>query len=372
LSINILVTAVGGGVGQSILRALFTSKLDFRLIGTDVNPWATGLYSCNKGYLISPAGHEAFEQNLVEICASEKIDVLIPGSDPEIPYIAKIAKDLSELGVVCILGSHHSVQICRDKQKAYKFFADKDLPFTKTLRLKNDDDYSQVCDDDFPLIVKPFDGSASMDVHVVFGWDELVKLKNDKQKDYIVQEYLIPEEWSIEKSKLTKEYVISKGRLVQKDEISIQVLIDDKGLPFEIFTSLNSLKDGVPVTIEPKKNLGVDDIAWKMAKQLGAIGLCGPCNLQCRITKNGAKFFEINPRFTGITAVRALLGFNEVEALIRLFYFRESLDKIKDSLNYNEKLLCSRYITEYVFNKKDYEMLRGSKIVEAKGFSNTL
>jgi carbamoylphosphate synthase large subunit len=88
--------------------------------------------------------------------------------------------------------------------------------------------------------------------------------------------------------------------------------------------------------------------------------------------KNGAKFFEINPRFTGITAVRALLGFNEVEALIRLFYFRESLDKIKDSLNYNENLLCSRYITEYVFNKKDYEMLRGSKIVEAKGFSNTL
>src|SRR5699024_9241126 len=46
-------------------------------------------------------------------------------------------------------------------------------------------------------------------------------------------------------------------------------------------------------------------------------GVKGPVNIQGRITPKGLFFFEMNMRFTGITGNRALLGFNEVDFLVR-------------------------------------------------------
>lgn len=50
---------------------------------------------------------------------------------------------------------------------------------------------------------------------------------------------------------------------------------------------------------------------------LKELGLNGPLNIQGRLTDSGFKIFEMNPRFTGITGLRSLMGFNEVEATIK-------------------------------------------------------
>ena len=45
----------------------------------------------------------------------------------------------------------------------------------------------------------------------------------------------------------------------------------------------------------------------------------GPINLQGRITPAGLMFFEMNPRFTGITGNRSQFGFNERSPCSRQF-----------------------------------------------------
>jgi carbamoylphosphate synthase large subunit len=358
LSVNILVTAVGGGVGQAILRALKKSSLHYKVVGTDINPWAAGLYCCDQGYLVPAAGHESYGAKILEICAEERVNVVIPGSDPELPWLAELAPKLLEAGIISIVGSKQSVQICRDKQKAYSFFSSKNLPFIKTLRLNSDADFRSLLASDFPLVVKPFNGSASQDVHVVFNMRELEKLRGDKNKDFIIQEYLIPKGWNLVKGRISQGDVKNRGRLVQIDEISIQVLLTERGAPVASFTSLNSLKDGVPITIEPQKGMEAEEIARQMAKALGEVGLKGPCNFQCKLTAKGPQFFEVNPRFTGITAVRARFGFNEVEALIRLFYYKEELTSLNKLFEYDDALFCSRYTTEYIFTREDLNKLK--------------
>jgi len=42
--------------------------------------------------------------------------------------------------------------------------------------------------------------------------------------------------------------------------------------------------------------------------------------------------FEINPRFSGTTSLRAIAGFNEPDVLIRKYLLKEKVDKI----NYEE------------------------------------
>ncbi|MCU0650086.1 MAG: ATP-grasp domain-containing protein, partial [Gemmatimonadaceae bacterium] len=47
-----------------------------------------------------------------------------------------------------------------------------------------------------------------------------------------------------------------------------------------------------------------------------ALGARGPLNVQCRMVDGDAWIFEINPRFSGTTSLRALVGYNEPDALI--------------------------------------------------------
>jgi carbamoylphosphate synthase large subunit len=134
--ITIGVTAVGGGVGQSVLRALSHSHLKVRIVGLDIGPMSAGLYWVDSAYLVPPANFERdYLKRLLTICAQEGIDVLIPGSDPELQPLARNQTLFSDQGCKVIVGSFEVVQICRDKRRLYEFCRERNLPFIKTYSL---------------------------------------------------------------------------------------------------------------------------------------------------------------------------------------------------------------------------------------------
>jgi nucleoside-diphosphate-sugar epimerase len=73
------------------------------------------------------------------------------------------------------------------------------------------------------------------------------------------------------------------------------------------------------------------------------LGLKGPLNIQGRLTENGLKIFEMNPRFTGISGMRALMGFNEVEACIKEWM---DIDKGKNHIYLNHNRFGTRQISD--------------------------
>ncbi|WP_310993547.1 hypothetical protein [Aequorivita marina] len=88
MKITILINGVGGPTPRSIARSLHRySNLKVRLIGTDVNPLAYGLYESelyDKTYVIPPAGHDQYWTTLTEIVNSEKIDLAIVQPEMEV------------------------------------------------------------------------------------------------------------------------------------------------------------------------------------------------------------------------------------------------------------------------------------------------
>ena len=48
-----------------------------------------------------------------------------------------------------------------------------------------------------------------------------------------------------------------------------------------------------------------------------ALGAAGPINVQCRLVGGEVCVFEINPRFSGTTSLRAMVGYNEPDVLVR-------------------------------------------------------
>ena len=60
-----------------------------------------------------------------------------------------------------------------------------------------------------------------------------------------------------------------------------------------------------------------DGIAAACQRLATALGSRGPLNVQLRRDGEALLPFEVNPRFSGTVALRALAGVNEVDALIR-------------------------------------------------------
>jgi len=59
------------------------------------------------------------------------------------------------------------------------------------------------------------------------------------------------------------------------------------------------------------------DLCRQAEKIAEAIGSCGPINVQGRVRHGVLLPFEINPRFSASTYLRAMAGFNEVDILIK-------------------------------------------------------
>jgi carbamoyl-phosphate synthase large subunit len=58
-----------------------------------------------------------------------------------------------------------------------------------------------------------------------------------------------------------------------------------------------------------------------------AIGARGPVNIQCRLVDGVVKVFEINPRFSGTTSLRAMVGYNEPDVLIQRHIYGAAIEK---------------------------------------------
>jgi carbamoylphosphate synthase large subunit len=319
--LTIAVTAAGSGIGQPVIDSLREASLEVRLAGLEASPWGRGAYECDTAYLFPLANDLTYRARMIELCAEAHIDLLIPGSDPELIPIAEMASELAAQGTVSIVGSAASIRLCRDKLALSEHMIERGIPFVQTWSL--DDARAQAPHLPYPLIVKERSGSGSVGAQVLSApqdWDRV-----HCEGAWIAQPYLLSASWYDGQRGLQPylERLQRTGRPVQQDEVSTQVLVSPRGELVSHFISVNRLKDGVPMQVDPIDDGEVWPDVQRLVDALIELGLRGPCNVQGRRTPEGMRFFEVNPRFTGITHVRALMGYNEVEAAVRLFALGE-------------------------------------------------
>lgn len=364
------VTGVGGGVGAGVLRSLKLGSLEARIVGFDMDPLACGLYAVDRGYVVPRSDDPAYGPALLEHCRREGLHVLIVGTDPELVPITAMAEGLAAMGCTVIAGSYELNRFLRNKLAYSQGLRAAGFPFARTAPLM--ELASLVAEVGYPLVVKPIAGSASRGVRIIFRAEEVADIPSPDQ--YLVQEYLLSQEWGLSREALTPDQIYRSSTLLQRDEISIQVLIGPEGEVMGTFASRNVLKDGVPVIIRPieRDTTGAVDAAVSMARHLAGMGLRGPCNFQCKLTQQGPLFFEINPRFTGITPVRTAMGFREVEACIRRLALQESLTEVQQVLQTNYGYVSSRYVTEQLLPVDAVAEMLSKGSSDSRGWSTSL
>ncbi|WP_299125974.1 NAD-dependent epimerase/dehydratase family protein [uncultured Winogradskyella sp.] len=329
-NIRVGITCVGSGIGQSIIDSCRLSDLPLVTFGLDNSAFAYGLYECDHIIEIPNATSANYVENIISICLQHNIQILIPGLDDELQLFSKNIEKFNQSGIKIIISGEKVLNLVRDKAMMTKDLSSVADIFVQSFYTK--EDFLEALNSNkanYPVIAKPSGGSASTDVHIIFDASDFHLIS----KNHIIQEIAKPHKDDVN-IKLFEEQ-ISKRINPQISEISIQLVANRVGDIIGKMASFNRLKNGVPIEIIPYENADVWNEIDKIIPAIKSLGLRGPLNIQGRMTDKGLKIFEMNARFTGITGLRALMGFNEVEACIKSWFdigFSESSLQINNSV----------------------------------------
>ena len=173
----------------------------------------------------------------------------------------------------------------------------------------------------FPVVVKPsVGGGGSANVYIAQSVNELMGLAAYLELD-----------------KNNQEFVIQQYVGLPEDEYTVGILHDLDGNFIDSVAVRRELNGGLNVRMSVinknlNNNLGpnlvissgisqgiigkFENITNQCREIAEALGSKGPLNFQCRFVEGKVQIFEINPRFSGTTSLRAMIGFNEPDLLI--------------------------------------------------------
>ncbi|WP_206736006.1 hypothetical protein [Aequorivita sp. KMM 9714] len=131
MNVTILINGVGGPTPRSIARSLLRfSKLKVRLIGTDVNPLAHGLYEkdlYSKTYVIPSADNSNYWSTLEKIIIDEKVDLAIVQPELEVLEWTRYKYQGNDWPCKVLLPDYDIVKNLIDKSLMTKILEDTDL-----------------------------------------------------------------------------------------------------------------------------------------------------------------------------------------------------------------------------------------------------
>lgn len=131
MATTILINGVGGPTPRSIARSLHRySNLEVRLIGTDVNPLAYGLYEeelYDKTYVIPPAGDKDYWATIEKIIEAEAIDMAIVQPELEVLEWTRYRAMGNEWPCKTFLPDHEIVKKLIDKSLMTDLLKDTSL-----------------------------------------------------------------------------------------------------------------------------------------------------------------------------------------------------------------------------------------------------
>lgn len=324
---RVLVTGVGGGgVGEQVVKALSLAKTDYVVHGTDISDESLGFESVDRAHVVPRAAEPTYMDRILALCVSESIDVLIPGSEAELITIGRERSRIEEIGVFLPVNPASVLDICMDKFKTNDWLARHGYSVPRTWQIESIADLSGV--DAAPAVLKPgVGGGGSANVLLAQSLDEAHALGRyllDTIGSFVVQEYV---------GTIDSEFTV--GVLLDMDGH----LVDSIALKRDLGTGLSSrirVRNrstrhdlGESLVVSSGVSQGhvdrypaVTEECERIAVELGARGAV---NLQCRLWNGRPYIFEINPRFSGTTSIRAMVGFNEPDWLIRRHVLGESL-----------------------------------------------
>lgn len=337
------------------MKALRLASTQYEIIASDITPISKGLTEAKRGYLLPPANRPDYIKTLLKLCLPEKIQVLFCGSEPELKVLNQNRHVFARHNILLPMNSRKVIEVCLDKSRTFTFLEENNFRVPKWRQLRSDTGLKYLKDFSLPVVIKPsVGGGGSVNIFIAQTYQEMkffVRYLLQLCPQVVVQEYIgtPDQEYTVGvlsdlNGKLLnsiglKRYILSS----LSNKIKIPNLTSRKELG-PILAISSGISQG-EIGSFPEVTQQCEKIALKLKSR-------GPLNIQCRLVEGKVYVFEINPRFSGTTSLRAMVGFNEPDLLIR----RHLLDEnITPHFKYKEGIIL-RGLSEVMIERgRQYE-----------------
>ena len=303
--IKVMIAGIGGAsLGTEIAKCLSLAG-KYEIYGCDISPTAYGLYDkgFTKTYRIN---RDDYVAEVLRVCQQTGANWLIPGGEQPNALLGAAAVQLARAGIRVVTNDAAIVGLFSDKQATFNKLAACGIPIPKTAELTTAEDVQAV---GLPCIVKPATGSGgSASVFFAVTTDEALIYAEFIRRNGsvpIAQEYVGDDEGEFTIGVLS----LPDGRVV--GSIALRRVLEAK---------LSVAYRGRGGVVSSGYSQGYIDAfpdLCRQAEQIAAvIQSRGPINIQGRVRNGVLMPFEINPRFSASTYLRALAGFNEIDMLL--------------------------------------------------------
>ena len=312
---NVLISSAGRRV--SLLRS-FKKEIQFlglpsKVFAIDANPhYSSACQVADKYFKVERLNHPAYLNNLLTICEENNISLVIPTIDTELLLYAQNSELFTSLGIDISISDISLIEKCRDKRLTHELFTQLGIDIAASYEKENPV---------FPLFIKPYDGSCSVDTFKIenqgmltdyhFSNEKLMFLEYLDQKEH--QEFTV--DMYYDRTSILK-------CIVPRERIEVRSGEVNKGIT--------------------RKNFLTEFLFNRMRIFEGARGCI---TLQVFVNKKSNRVIgiEVNPRFGGGYPLTYASGANYTQWVLKEYLMSESIEFFDQ---WEDNLLMLRYDDE--------------------------
>ncbi len=171
MTCNVLISSAGRRVAllecfREALGRAGQDGQDGRVVATDVSRLSSAFHVADAGVLVPRCTSDEFVPAVLEICRRHEIRLVVPTIDTELPVLAAHRDEFAALGITVAVSGPGTVAIGADKVLTHEWLTEHGFP---TVRQADPAVVAAAAPSDweYPLVVKPRRGSASIGVAVV-------------------------------------------------------------------------------------------------------------------------------------------------------------------------------------------------------------
>ncbi|WPC09066.1 ATP-grasp domain-containing protein [Globicatella sp. PHS-GS-PNBC-21-1553] len=315
---NVLILSAGRRVEliKLLKSTIKKHKINSKVFAADARLDAPALYFADDFFQLPFIKDKEYIPEIISLCNRLDVKLIIPTIDTELEILSEnIRKIESETKAKLLVSDISIIKICNDKIKTQDFLERHGFLIPK-MYSKEELSYAE-----FPLFIKPKNGSSSKNIFKINNLEELDTYLNIVP-DPIVQEF------------------------IEGDEYTVDVFLDFSG---NIITIVPRLRLATRSGEISKGRIVKDvEIIDEVKRLMNCLKPIGHITVQLMKTKKGIEFIEINPRFGGGAPMSIEAGANSFENLFRLL----NGEKLEYNEDYTDKLLFMRFDSSIALNQK--------------------
>ena len=186
---NILILSCGT---RNKIIQYFKNELanEGMVLAADCSDLAPALYEADKYFIVPKIDDSRYLDIILSICRKNDVKAVLSLIDPELSLLAKNKQTFLDIGVLPIISDYKIVDMCFNKYKLYEYLVKNGFKSIKTY-INKDEFYRDIRKGkiNYPVIVKPINGSASINVNKVVS-DEELEMLFKKYSNLMIQEYV--------------------------------------------------------------------------------------------------------------------------------------------------------------------------------------